>query len=301
MKTHRPKPFPKTAMLPTRKQLHMKSRCWLALAGLSTAAACYAQDKPGSNYLTSKAHVISQRRELPDYTWVNEKWTGSDKPYIAIRSRIDKGIAGAKGQKIKLAALVDKFKANALAKSSNPQAQFAWAYTAQEASKAGLFLDPWSVPRDISYAMAVVPSPHSYQYARLRFLVAMWWQGFGQLKPVALRLVRRNPKDYAVKYQALSTLSALKPGEERKLALSYVQDLRHMRPNSAFSYAAIAHIYSQLFYADHDIAAGDKTIAAYRQWLQLRPPAEVTAQDRRITAQMIKNIQRQQVEWSKKG
>ena len=298
---HKAEPSDKSAVPYPRKQLPAKLKCWFVFVGLLSVATCYAQDKPRSNPLTSEAYLKSQRRELPDYTWVNEKWTSSDRPYIAIRGKIDKEIASTKGGKEKLTALVKRYEGAALAKPSSSQAQFAWAYAAREASRAGLFLDPWSVPRDISYAMAAVPSSRSYQYARLRFMIAMWWQPFHQLKPVALRLVRRNPKDYSVKYHALSALSASHPGEERKLVLSYVQDLVRMRPNSAASYSSIAYVYTKVFYGDHDIAAGDKTIAAYRKWLELTPPTEANAQDRRITEQMIKNIQKYQAEWAKKG
>jgi hypothetical protein len=230
-----------------------------------------------------------QKMELPSWKWTKEAWTGDDKPFIAIRNDIDTAVVHAPTGK--LSALVHKYEAVALKKPADAKAQFAWGYAAVRARKAGYdFSDrQWGVPLNISFNLAEVPSPRSYQYNRLRFLVALWWREFPQLKGLGFRLLRRNAQDYDVKYYLTRILSSGNDSEQQK-AIGYAQDLVRMQPKRPSAYEALGSACWLAFRGTDNRAIADKSIAAYRKYLQLIPAND---KSRPQVESLIKVIQEQ--------
>jgi len=208
--------------------------------------------------------------ELPSYTWTAEKWTGDDKPYVRLRHLIDAQVAPRKGKPQMLAVLVESYKGTALRKPGDPQAQFAWGYALLQSARAG-YPVPSGVssgaPRDVALAMVAAPSPHSYQYARQLLLMAMWWRNypFPQLTNVSQRLLKRNPKDYAVMYQAAMLLAQSPKLAQRQQAVRYAEQFAKAHPGTAPSYNVVSFTYWCLSDLDKNPAHVDKAIAIARE------------------------------------
>lgn len=238
-----------------------------------TAASCFAQATgPGKTYYDT----------LPASTWAwtAESWTRDDKPYLKIRQNIDKAVAG--GQKPD--ALLTKYQALAQKKPYDPQAQFRWAYAAWQARKAVDSYDQqyrrlWRTQR----AFARVPSPHVYEYARLRFLVEAWFRRVPQFKGVGERLAHRNSNDYEVKYYLASILDTSPLAEERERALGYAKDVIRLQPKRPSSYSLLGGVYFSSWLKTKNRSDAEKAIAAYQQYLQLASPnAEWRPQAKRL-------------------
>ncbi len=229
---------------------------------------------------------------LPSFNWVEEDWTASDKPYLAIRARIDAQVKPLKKDDVKLRALLDLYAKNARSKKTDSQAQFAWAYAVFQARENGLSIPSgFGIPREISFAMAAPQSPHSYQYARMRFIMASWWQEMPQLVPLARRLLKRNPQDWYVQYHAVSNLFG-RPNGEAQEALAIAQNMVKRYPKSANAQGRLATAYWGLFMVNRRKEDGDKAIVAMQRQMQL---GKLTSDERAINEDLIQTIRKLQV------
>ncbi len=220
------------------------------------------------------------------WTWINQKWTDSDKPYLQERNRI---AALYRARKIGPQQL-QKVKAQSLARPKNSVARFTWAYSVYcysllqaDRSTASGYVG------DVSRAMAVRPSPtasirapfvgpatpNSYQYARLRFLIACSSGGEGgfpygngtYLRQLGERLLKRDPKDQGVKAFQIVNLRTGKPEDERK-AIRYAHEMVTANPKDAGSYITLGFTY-QYTYIGRKGNGPQLAIAAYQRALQL--------------------------------
>ncbi len=208
--------------------------------------------------------------EAYNYKWTAEKWTGDDKPYVRLRHVIDAQVAPRKGKPQLLAVLVESYKAKALRQPRDPQAQFAWGYALLQSARAGYPVanhDSWGAPRDVTLAMYAAPSPHSYQYARQLLLMDMWWRNYArpELRAVSQRLLKRNPKDYAVMYQAAMLLAQSPALIQRQQAVRYAEQFAKAHAGAGPSYTVVSFAYWRLFDLDKNPAHADKAIAVARE------------------------------------
>ena len=204
-----------------------------------------------------------------EWTWTKEEWGKSDKPYLKIIQSIDRAVA----RKQNLDALSLEYAKIAAANPADPQAQFAWGYSAVLARKPGTYVGR-QVPNAISQALATAPSPKSYQYARMRYQVLMTWGTWVQLKDLGKRLVERNDGDLLVK-RHLTRLLALGTPTERQQAIVYAKQVVAGYPNYPFSHGGLGDVYRGIFYKERNVDAGYKAIDAYKHALNLNPNPEV--------------------------
>ena len=136
------------------------------------------------------------------FHWTAESWTGSEAPFSAIAKKIEGQLnKGAKPLK-----LVSSYKAVAQNRPGNAQAQFAWAYSAFMARKKWQQgQDANAIVAGVSAALEQGGSPRSAQYARMRLFFILWENKWDNNAPLylrncLLRLAKRDPKDFYLKY-----------------------------------------------------------------------------------------------------
>lgn len=225
------------------------------------------------------------------FGWIKEPWIADDCPYIKIRAQLDKALKDKRFTQ----ATLDKARTSVLQRPADPKAQFRWAYAVYQARYAGIALNEQQVLQDVRVAFASIPSPRSYQYARLRFLVEGAYHDNPAVKVGGMRLLRRNSKDHEVKFfviRLLSTGSAV----EQKQALSYAQELVRLYPLRATSHSALARVYVDRWNRDHNSADADKSITEYRKYVDLAPPRDPS---RKRIEYLIQIIEQEKVERAK--
>ena len=173
--------------------------------------------------------------DLPSYKWMQNEWTATDTPYLKMQGNLDSTLSKAKPEEV--VRLLSGYQKEAELHPKDAQKQFKWAYSVYKAAKNGYYRRSMrGDAQDLSFALDEAKSPHSYAYARLRFLLAMRWKGEAfKLKPLAQRLLKRNSNDYEVLYAACNTLQTRTSAPERKQALIYTKRLAKLRPQAANS------------------------------------------------------------------
>lgn len=125
-----------------------------------------------------------------DHNWLVENWSGNDTVFAASRERIDQRLQDHSLS----AADLKSYKVSVEQTPQNSQAVFDWAYANYVAQKTSLLQgDIVSIG-----IFADAPSPKSYNYARLRFLIAARDKPSAQLDRLGERLLRKNNKDFDV-------------------------------------------------------------------------------------------------------
>ncbi len=223
-----------------------------------------------------------------EWEWTEEEWTGSDASYLRIRQVVDNVVA----RKQDINALTRRYAKIAASKPSDPEAQFAWGYAAVLARKPGTYVGR-KLPNAISKALAAVHSPHSYQYARVRYLMLLTWGTWSQLKNSGKRLLAKNPNDWPVK-RHLIRLLASGTIAERQQALVYANQVVTKYPDLAFSYGNMGDVYRRIFYDENKIDAGYKAITAYEKSLTLDSNPEGKEDAKYLIAIIQKRIKKLQ-------
>ena len=181
--------------------------------------------------------------------WTAQPWTGSDKSFIRIRQQLDGQVK--RGQAVR--TLVQRYRTAALLKPIDAQAQFRWAYAAVLA-----YENRWKTGRDergiltgVREAMEKPPSPKSYQYTRVRTLICSYddrWRRDKYIEKCALRLVKRSPSDYLVKYNFAFGLSfTSKPLKTQEVAYQWAKQVFARSPNHAKAHYLMGFVIESRF------------------------------------------------------
>lgn len=206
---------------------------------------------------------------------MHETWAGNAHPYQQIENEIDQALTNGQAP----ALLMFQNKALALKKPNDPQAQFRWGYSGWK------MLTPesgsWDKDRFLNGvygALVKAPSPNTYEYARLRFLVS---PDSSQLVALGERLLKRNPNDMDVKYKligdyyGLISLNGLHSKKvdpatkERVLAIA--QQMLQANPTVAKYYSSLGGVYLTCWVVLRDQDDAAKAIVEYKKFLQLAP------------------------------
>ena len=239
-----------------------------------------------------------------NYNFVSEAWSGNNQPYRLIRIRVNHLLRA--GENVE--GLLSNAKKVALRNPNNSEAQFLWAYLAYQAKEVGVkralkipdregqqiaLLTAIRQLDGVREALAEVPSPHAYDYSRMRFLVgANTNQAGREIKPLGIRLLHHDPSDYAVE----STLvRLLKPGltaGDMTLGLTLAKDMIHRYPTLLEPHELFAGLYSK-YWSNNGFhrADAEKAIAESRSYLALLPVNSPLRQDIVHGIQTIQSLQ----------
>ncbi|WP_170065515.1 hypothetical protein [Abditibacterium utsteinense] len=205
--------------------------------------------------------------------WINNKWTDNDKPYLQVRSQISPLWRAKRMNRKELKRL----KQLSLQRPADNVARFRWAYytycflllQSNRDSVSGEI-------GDVSQAFSANPTPNSYQYGRLRFLIACSPGGsagfpYGNglyLKQLGERLLRRDTKDERVKTYQIDNLMTGQPQDERK-SLRYAQDLVKANPKDASAYITLGWVCQYTYVGRRSKDGRQQAINAYQKALAL--------------------------------
>lgn len=264
----------------------MKTSYALLAASLPLSVVCRSVAQP-----TASAKTVS-RGSYTAPAWTDEPWTGDSRPYTAIRHAVDN--ATVRNQlSLKLA---QQYAESARSKPRNPQAQFKAAYAAfrayrTERVRVRTVAPPYQqLLQQASHALSQVPSPRTYEFYRLRFLVEASRFPDPALKQAGRRLMRANSKD-AVARMGFIVIASYMPTNmgERQEVLRAAQELQRLDPKNPSYYTALGTAYGTMFDLTKNPADADNAIAAYQTYLRLAP---ANAPFRRIALFQVEHYQR---------
>ncbi len=215
------------------------------------------------------------------WNWVNEQWTGDDRPFQKIEANVD----AAPNSEQEAGRLAAQYRLKAIAAPKDARATFAWAYAVMKY----IHIAPLSTEtRIMSYrvreALDQPPSPHSYTYDRLRFLLSY---DKSHIMGLGERLLKQNPADHAVKLQLVYIYTGsfgssllVSEGAASKFktrALQLAEELIKSDSTNTDYRAALGNIYAFYFtrhYQDKQYQReyAVKALAAYQDYLQLAKP-----------------------------
>jgi len=230
---------------------------WLPLAGNSVAC-----EEPA---MTMQAAI----------GWTVDSLDGNDASFNHIRQQIDAYIS--KGNKA--SSLVQKYKKTSQQHPNNAEAMFRWAYTTYLAS------DHWQtnvqkthVLCGIYAAMGQPENPHSFEYARLRFILAKLdsrYSGRKEINELGGPLLSKALKsDFDLRYFGINALAEIINAKQPDIwqkCLHLTLELRKDFPKKVESIRMLGGLYSSRFVLTKESAYADQSLKYYREYLSIAP------------------------------
>ena len=241
-------------------QLRNKNLVPAAVLGLLLAclAVCL---KP----LAAQITIPLKRQATATASWMTEKWTGDDAPYIAARENIERDFSRGG---ITVAYLRDLEQASTKNERA-PLPLFRWACARYKSQSLHPALPPMPMPAEGNFNE--VPSPHTYEYARVRFLSETSIHGRRELMAVGRRLLAHNPNDFDVEYGLTDCFGESMSAEEKQAALVYADHLIQKYPNKPSVYTVKGGVYFSYWVDHRDKQDAREAIRWYQQYLRLAP------------------------------
>lgn len=222
---------------------------------------------------------LREKELIPN--WTLEEWSGNDAHYKIIEANIDSQIA----QRQLTSEALKHYKVRAEAKPPNPEDIFRWVYASYKAERV---VPPIAQTNSPGSGIMSQAQPHSYEFTRLHFLLQTDEGGYPIFRSVGERLIKRNPKDYVVKYFLITCIDPTISDRAKQDALSYARALIKEQPNRPSAYLALGSIYYILWSVNKRDEDGKYAVSAYSKYLHLAP---LNARGRAQSVQIIKTIQ----------
>ncbi|PQV63315.1 hypothetical protein B1R32_11342 [Abditibacterium utsteinense] len=206
--------------------------------------------------------------ETSQNSWLQEKWSGDERPYRKIRDDIDKAFVQNKVTQ----AMLSRYTLRAKKTPSEPLERFGQIYSLYRGA-ADHYPGAEKEIYQLEGAFRNIPLAHKYEFTRVHFLVSAFCLSHTRLEPLGTQFIKRDPKDYSVKREMIDILDTIDP-KQRKRALVYAQDLRKLRPQSALPYASLASVHFGNWSITRSTAEKQLAIKNYQQFLKLASPQD---------------------------
>ena len=222
---------------------------------------------------------------LSQNVWLTERWTAKEQPFISARKNIETTVRA----KHNVALLAAKYAALAQKYPTNSLYMFRWGLaTYYVAQNENITWKPPIVERLLS-RLSTFPSPHSAQFARMRFLIETRYIGTPRLKTVGLRLLQRDPHDDAVKASMYPVLNVIGSPADGMLAVKLANELIAENPRYPKWHAMLGAAYYDISIRQNTRSNCLKSIAAYQKYLELAKPSDPF---REQAERLIKELQK---------
>lgn len=239
------------------------------------SVSCYSGNTNARHTFVAKmaTDITAQQAQQ----WMRKDWTGDAKPYQMIERDIDQAIANGKNPK----TLLEQDKKMAQKNPKDPQAQFRWGYAGWKMMtptsgywEKHLYLD------GVFEALDNAPSPNTYEYARLRYLVG---PHSAQTVNLGERLLSKSgQKDIEVKshlvgdyIQLIGAVNlrpeSLKPQLQTR-AIALAKEVITARPSNAKYYASLGSVYVSCWTISRSRKDASLGVTAYQEYLRLASP-----------------------------
>lgn len=203
-------------------------------------------------------------------SWIMGAWTESDEPFLKLKKRIESELLAAKTSP-KMQEIAERYEAQAKENPKDPQAVFAWAYANRKA--AGLDLTHNYTNYRLSDAFEAAPTPLSYEYVRLRYIVEAQQKFSEDLISLAKRLLQKKPDDTAVMYLLCDLLDTDKV-DDRHLFDKLIGVLLEKFPNQAGLYEKRATFYHAAYLSSKQNQHKTKALGNYETYLKMEKDTE---------------------------
>lgn len=203
------------------------------------------------------------------WRWTSETWKHDDNSYESVRRTIDRAMQ----HHVKPAALLRAYRVAAIAHHRRPEYLFGWMYSSYVLADAGN-AEGRSDLQKINYEIPFTPSPKSYQYTRLHFLLQALQEPSAELRSLGLHLHDVDPNDYDVTYQLVRVLNQSGTIDDRTQALKFSRQLTKMRPDKAKGYALLGGVYFRAFLISRDEKDRIEAKENYKLFILLAPPGD---------------------------
>ena len=100
-----------------------------------------------------------------------------------------------------------------------------------------------------------------------------------ELIDIGLRLMRRDPNDYPVKFFLVADMAASRSTADENQALMLAQSLIQQYPDKPSVYTALGGVYFDMWFFRKSRDTADKSIAAYQKFLQVTPQNDNSRQE----------------------
>lgn len=221
-------------------------------------APIYGQKAPPKKQIPYVPHT--------QFAWTQEAWTADEKPFQSVRV----ALVMAQQQHKNMLAQAKQYGATAKKKPNDALAVFKWGYAAWLASNYGTNHAANAELFDANNALTKTPSPHSYQYDRLRYLIDACDSQRG-VKELGERLIKRNPNDFYVVYYQIDLLTPGLVAADKKEAFDLCNKIIHDYPKDANGYERLASVYQRLWWVSANKTDAQMTIDYYRKGETLLP------------------------------
>lgn len=213
---------------------------------------------------------------LGNDAWVYTEWTRNDGPYAATRAQIERAFSTGTQPQV----TVSQYEAAAKREPNNAFAQFAWAYAVRLATKSPSFhiSNVQDLVFSANVALAEAPSPHTYDYDRLRYLLWIQFGGGGAshfLKGMAVRLLQKDPHDFPVLLDQTLIYTQNRDKAARHRGYALIQRLIHQYPGKPDVYDALGCWYYTEYMFEHDPKNYRLAISTYQKALAMYPTDSV--------------------------
>lgn len=236
------------------------------------------------------------------FHWTLEPWTADEKPFELVKREIDDKIAA--GQK--RSSLVKSYQQLTQERPTDVMARFAWAFAAfrnYSHLENGQTAD--DVTRGVRVALEEVPSPHSYEYARMRWFFHEWDMRFRvteekTLRALAARLLKRNPNDFDLKYTLAYDLAyTTNSVQEQDMAYRWAQEYLSKFPERSSSYYLMGSVMESRFDRFKRRSLADSAIGYFKKYETMvgkdSPYYKAAEGEIRLTENAISNFRRAKI------
>lgn len=254
-------------------------KTFLTITGVLATAVivlifCFSGNAAAQYASPAKPPVVITALEVQ--RWLHENWAGDPEPYLQIEHQVDQAMTSGENP----AALLQHNKALAQQQPQDPQAQFRWGYSGWKMmnSSSG-YREKHLYLGGVFEALASAPSPDTYEYARLRYLVAPHSK---HMVKIGERLLQVNQNDSVVKshlvgdYIQLIGAIDLRPeslNPQLKLrAVTLAQQVIESNPTIARYHASLGSVYATAWVISRSRKDALQAVKAYQEYLRFASP-----------------------------
>lgn len=177
----------------------------------------------------------------PAVVWETEDWTANETPYLKAEKEVLQALNTKDVAQMK--RVYTRLEKQAAAQPNDALDQFRQATALSRLILRGLNFPYTSRLRDHLSQL----SPHSYVFARTRYLVERAHDNFSpEVRAVGRRLLKRVPDDYQVLYYQATALDTRIPSE-RQESFAHAKRILQLRPNDYKSYYLMGDRYRSVW------------------------------------------------------
>jgi tetratricopeptide (TPR) repeat protein len=261
--------------------------CFIALSSLCFAECCAAsnaapQARPYfiKGYIDTGALIVA---------WLNKPWTGDDAPYAAVRSEVDSDVL--RGD---LHSKIAGYQAAYAADPTDLAKQIRYVYA--------LWADKWwngyfyfenereqTDMDDFTDSLWRQHRPNTFNYTRMAAICCDSWGLEPGLLPFVQRLLKKDPGDLPARFALSVMLSVTGKAALQTQAITDANILENEYPTNANIRMLQGSAYYCRWNITKDPALAQKSIAAYKRFLDLAPPNDFY---RQLVIYAMGNIQK---------